>query len=138
MKVTVESLEALYAKSIISLHRYDTVKLQYWKRLLVDVLSQYPNKEHDHEHAYLLEDKMSSQKESGCATADLCTVPTRPDKHDTTIPFWQYQFYLDIYNTHIDINQAAVSFLKKLCPSGFVGLEVGYNQLPKYLMVGKA
>ena len=56
MKVTVKALEALCAKLIFSLHKYDTVKLQYLKRLLVDVLSQFPNKEYDHGHAYLLED----------------------------------------------------------------------------------
>ena len=38
----------------------------------------------------------------------------------------------------MDINRAAVGFLKKLCPSGLVGLEVGYNQLPTTLMVRKA
>ena len=41
--------------------------------------------------------------------------------------FREYQFYLEIYNTHMDINRAAVAFLKKLFPSGLVGLEVGYN-----------
>ena len=57
MKVTIEALEGLWPESIILLHEYDTVKLQHWKRLLVNVLSQYPNKEHAHGHAYLLEDK---------------------------------------------------------------------------------
>ena len=52
--------------------------------------------------------------------------------------FRQYQFYLDISNTHMDINRAAVALLKKLFPSGLVGLEVGYNQLPTNLMVRKA
>ena len=79
MKVTVEALEALCAETIIPLHEYDTVKLQHWKRLLVAVLSQYPNKEHDHGHVYLLEDKKSFQKRSGLATADLPDVPDRPD-----------------------------------------------------------
>ena len=35
----------------------------------------------------------------------------------------------------MDINQAAVGFLKKLFPSRLVGLEVEYNQLPTNLMV---
>ena len=87
MIFTVEVLEALCAKPIIPLHEYDTVKLQYWKRLLVNVLSQYPNKEHDHGHAYLLEDKESFQEHSGLATADLPDVPDRPDKSDATISF---------------------------------------------------
>ena len=38
----------------------------------------------------------------------------------------------------MDINWAAVAFLKKLFPSGLVGLEVGYNQLPTNLMVRRA
>lgn len=38
----------------------------------------------------------------------------------------------------MDINRAAVALLKKLFPSGLVGLEVGYNQLPTNLMVRKA
>ena len=84
MKVTVEAL-ALCAESIIPLHKYDTVKLQYWKRLLVNVLSQYPNKEHNHEHAYLLEDKKSFQKRNGLAIADLPDVPDRPDKSGAII-----------------------------------------------------
>ena len=62
MKVTVEALEALYVESIIPLHKYDTAKLQYWKRLLVNVLSHYPNREYDYGHAYLLEDRKSFQK----------------------------------------------------------------------------
>ena len=35
----------------------------------------------------------------------------------------------------MDINWATVAFLRKLFPSGLVGLEVGYNQLPTNLMV---
>ena len=38
----------------------------------------------------------------------------------------------------MDINRAAVAFLRKLFPSGLVGLEVGYNQLPTNLMVRDA
>ena len=59
VKVTVEALEAFCAEPIIPLHEYDTVKLQYWKRLLVNVLSQFHNKEYDHGHANLLEDLKS-------------------------------------------------------------------------------
>ena len=57
MKVTVEALEGLCTEPIVPLHEYDTVTLQNWKRLLVNVLSQFPNKEHDHGHTYLLEDE---------------------------------------------------------------------------------
>ena len=35
----------------------------------------------------------------------------------------------------MNINRAAVAFLRKLFPSGLVGLEVGYNQLPSSLTV---
>ena len=38
----------------------------------------------------------------------------------------------------MDINRTVVGFLKKLFPSGLVGLEVGYNQLPTNLMVKEA
>ena len=89
MKITVEALEALCAESIIPLHEYNTVKLQHWKRLLVNVLSQYPNKEHNHEYAYLLKDKKSFQKRSSLATAELPEVPDRLEKNDTTVPFQQ-------------------------------------------------
>ena len=39
MKVTVKALEALCNEPIIPLHKYDIVKLQYWKRLLINILS---------------------------------------------------------------------------------------------------
>ena len=39
IKVTVEALEALCIETIIPLQEYDTVKLQYRKRVFVDVLS---------------------------------------------------------------------------------------------------
>ena len=138
MKVAVKAPEALCADPIISLHEYAIVTLQYWKRLLINVLSQFPNKEHDHGHAYLLEDKKSFQKRSGLPKANLPAIPDRPGKDDGTLSFQQYQFYLDIYNTHMDINHAAITFLMKLFPSGLVGLNVGYNQLPTNLMVRKA
>ena len=38
----------------------------------------------------------------------------------------------------MDNNWAAVAFLKKLFPSGLVGLEVGYNKLPTNLMMRTA
>ena len=38
----------------------------------------------------------------------------------------------------MNINRAAVAFLRKLFPSGLVGLEVGYNQLPTSLMIREA
>ena len=123
---------------ISPLREYNTVTLQNWKRILVNILSQLPNKEHDHGHAYLLEDKKCFQKRSALPNADLPTIPDRPCKEVTTLTFRQYQFYLEIYNTHIDINREAVAFLKKLFPSGMVGLEVGYNQLLTNLIVGRA
>ena len=84
-----------------------------------------------------MEDLESFRKHSGIHDADLPLPPTRPDKNDN-IPFRQYQFYLGMYNNHMEINCAAVAFLRKLCPSRLVGLEVGYNQLPTNLMVGTA
>ena len=49
-------LEKLCVEPIVQLYKYDTVKLQYWKRLIVYALSHLHNKEHDHGHAYILED----------------------------------------------------------------------------------
>ena len=135
MKVTVEALEGLRTEMISPLHEHDTVRLQNWKRILVNILSQFLNKEHDLGHAYLLEDKECFQKCSGLGNAELPAVPTRPIRNDAPGVFWEYTFYLDIYNEHMDINCAAVAFLRKLFPSGLVGLEVGYNQLPTSLMV---
>ena len=135
MKVTVEALEGLCTKTISPLHEYDIVILQNWKRILVNILSQFPNKEHDHGHAYLLEDKKCFQKRSELLNDELSTMPARPVRNDTVYSFWEYQFYLEIYNTPMDINWAAAAFLKKLFPSGLVGLEVGYNQLPTNLMM---
>ena len=52
--------------------------------------------------------------------------------------FKEYTFYLDIYNTHTDINRAAVTFAKKLCPTELLGLEVGFGTLPTNLRVDAA
>ena len=82
LKATVETLEGLCTETISPLYEYDTVMLQNWKRVLVAILSQFPNKEHDHGHAYLLEDKECFQKRSGLANAELLTVPIRPIRND--------------------------------------------------------
>ena len=63
--VTVEILEGFCTETVSPIHDYNTVVLQNWKRVLVTILSQFPNKLHDHGHAYLLEDKECFQKRSG-------------------------------------------------------------------------
>ena len=51
--VTVADLEGLCSETVSPIHDYDTIVLQEWKRRLVAILSQFPNKLHDHGHAYL-------------------------------------------------------------------------------------
>ena len=129
MKVTVEALEGLCTETINPLYEYDTVMLQNWKRILVNILSQFPNKVHNHGHAYLLEDKKCFQKRSGLANGELPTMPTRPIRNDNAYSSQEYIFYLEIYNEHMDINRATVGFLKKLFPTKRVGRTRGGMQL---------
>ena len=81
MKVTVETLEGLCTETISPFYGYDTILVQNWKRVLVTILSQFPNKVHNHGHAYLSEDKECFQKRSGLVNAELA-VPTRPIRND--------------------------------------------------------
>ena len=120
----------------IPLHEYNTIQLQLWKYFVVNALSQVPNKEHDHRHAYLLEDLTSFWKRSGIIDGILLTVPTRLVKDEEA--FKQYTFYLDVYNTHAYINRDTVVFLKKLCPTVLLGLKVGFGTLPTNLSVDTA
>ena len=60
--VTVADLEGLCSETVSAIHDYDTIVLQEWKRRLVAILSQFPNKLHDHGQAYLLEDKECFRK----------------------------------------------------------------------------
>ena len=94
-----------------------------------------PYKLHDHGHAYLLEDRECFQKRSGIVDAEIPSSPDRPIRSFEPGGFREYSFFLDIYQYHTNINRAAVAFLRKLFPSGLVGLEVGYNQLPSSLTV---
>ena len=50
--VTVADLEGLCSETVSPIHDFDTIVLQEWKRRLVAILSQFPNKLHDHGHAY--------------------------------------------------------------------------------------
>ena len=136
--VTVADLEGLCSETVSPIHDYDTIVLQEWKRRLVAILSQFPNKLHDHKHAYLLEDKECFRKRSGLENEELPSSPDRPIRSVEPGGFREYSFFLDIYQDHTNINRAAVAFLRKLFPSGLVGLEVGYNQLPSSLTVRAA
>ena len=102
-------------------------------RLLINVLSQVPSKEHDHEHAYSFGDLTSFQKRSRIKDGILPLLLTQPVKDEYS--FKEYTFYLEIYNTHVNINQATVALLKKLCPTGLVRLEVGFSTPPTNLKV---
>ena len=136
--VTVADLEGLCSATVSAIHDYDTIVLQEWKRRLVAILSQYPNKLHDHGHAYLLEDRECFRKHSGIVDAEIPSSPDRPIRSLEPGGFREYSFFLDIYENHTNINRAAVWFLRKLFPSGLVGLEVGFDMLPSSLTVRAA
>ena len=76
--VTVADLEGSCSATVSAIHDYDTIVLQEWKRRLVAILSQYPNKLHDHGHAYLLEDRECFWKRSGIVDAEIPSSPDRP------------------------------------------------------------
>ena len=136
--VTVADLEGLCSATVSAIHDYDTIVLQEWKRRLVAILSQYPNKLHDHGHAYLLEDRECFRKRSGIVDAEIPSSPDRPIRSFEPGGFREYSFFLDINENHTNINRAAVWFLRKLFPSGLVGLEVGFDMLPSSLTVQAA
>ena len=136
--VTVADLRGLCSETVSTIHAYDTIVLQEWKRRLVAILSQFPNKLHDHGHAYVLEDKECFRKRSGIEDAELPSSPDMPIRSLEPGGFREYSFFRDIYLDHTNINRAAVAFLRRLFPSGLVGLEVGYNQLPSSLTVRAA
>ena len=134
--VTVADLEGFCSATVSAIHDYTTSEVQEWKRRIVAILSQFPNKLHDHDgHAYLLEDRESFRKRSGIADAEVPTSPIRPVQGLAPGAFREYAFLLEIYENHSNINRAAVGLLRKLFPSGLVGLEVGFDMLPFNLTV---
>ena len=136
--VTVADLEGFYSATVSAIHDYTTSEVQEWKRRIVAILSQFPNKLHDHGHAYLLEDRECFRKRNGIVDVEFPSSPDRPIRSLEPGGFRRYSFFLDIYQDHTNINRVTVAFLKKLFPSGLVGLEVGYNQLPSSLTVRAA
>ena len=136
--VTIADLESYCTATVRAIHDYTTSEVQEWKRRIVAILSQFPCKLHDHGHAYLLEDRESFRKRSGIEDAEVPSSPTRPVQSQAPGAFREYYFLLEIYENHSNINRAAVGLLRKLFPSGLVGLEVGFDMLPSNLTVQKA
>ena len=108
--VTVADLEGFCSATVSAIHDYTTSEVQEWKRRLVAILSQFPNKLHDHGHAYLLEDRESFRKRSGIVDAEVPTSPTRPIDSHAPGSFREYAFLLEIYENHSNINRAAVGY----------------------------
>ena len=102
--VTVKDLEGFCSETVSLIHDYDTIVLQDWKRVLVAILSQFPNKLHCHGHAYLLQDKECFQKRSGLINEELPIALIRPIRNDEHGDFWEHSFFLAIHNEHMNIN----------------------------------